>query len=122
MSRPCSICTHDACGTIDQDLADGQSYRTIAHNHGVSKSALLRHQQHQEPIAVTDTVTVTGHGTGQAPAPCTCPCTRFDWHALAHDAQQFSAYMQQAQTPEQALHHLQFYLGRFAALIASAIG
>ena len=122
MSRPCSICIHDACGTIDQALVAGLSYRAIADSHGVSKSALLRHQQHQAPQAVTDTVTVTGHRTGQAPAPCTCPCTRLDWRELAHDAKQLHAYMQKVQTQDEALHYMQFYLLRFAALIASAIG
>jgi hypothetical protein len=122
MARPCSICIHDACETIDQALADGLSYRSIADVHGVSKSALLRHQQHQEPQAVTDTVTVTGHVTGQAQAPCTCPCTRIEWAELAHDAKQLHAYMQQVQTQDEALHYMKFYLMRFAALIASAIG
>ena len=34
--------------------------------------------------------------------------------------QQFNAYIQQVQTPEQALHYMKFFLERFAALTATA--
>ena len=120
MPRPCTVCIHAERPTIDQELADAISLREIAQHYGVSKSAVLRHQQHQEPLAVTDTVTVTGHAQAPAPAPCTCPCTRIPWDELAHDAQQLTAYMQKAQSPDQAWPYMKFYLMRFAALTASA--
>ena len=61
MARPCTICTHDACGTIDQALVEGLSYRSIASVHGVSKSALLRHQEHR----ALETEHVSDHEPGQ---------------------------------------------------------
>ena len=118
MPRPCTVCTHAERPAIDQELADAISYRDIAQHYGVSKSSLLRHSQQCAPTVVS----IAGHVPGQAPAPCTCPCTRLPWAELAHDAQQFSLYMQKVQTQDEALHYMKFYLLRFAALIASAIG
>ena len=55
--------------------------------------------------------------------PCT---TNLDVHfissspvGLAHDAQQFSEHTQKAQSTEEALSYMKFYLMRFAALIES---
>jgi hypothetical protein len=115
MPRPCTVCSHAERPAIDQELADAISYRDIARHYGVSKSSLLRHSQQCAPTVVP----ITGHVTGQAPAQHQCPCTRINWHALAHDAQQFNAYIQKAQTPEQAVHYMQFFLQRFATLTES---
>ena len=120
MPRTCTVCSHTERSTIDQDLADGESYRAIAHNHGVSKSALLRHQQHQEPRAVTDTVSVTGHVTGQAPTLCPCPCTRIDWRGLAREAQQLCEGTQGGVIPHVAVEVLKVTLALLAKLTESA--
>ena len=42
----CSICTHSDCTAIESALVAGQSYRSIAGQYQVSKSALMRHTKH----------------------------------------------------------------------------
>lgn len=116
MPRPCTVCSHVKRSTIDQDLADGQSYRAIADSHGVSKSALLRHQQHQESLAVP----VPGHVPGQAAEPCSCPCTHVDWPGLARDAQQLCEGMRDRRDPYVAVEVLKVTLALLVKLTESA--
>lgn len=116
MSRPCSICTHDACSTIDQELVDAISYRDIAQHYGVSKSAVMRHSQQCTPSAVA----IPGHLTGQAPAQHQCPCTHVNWHALAREAQQLCEGMRDRRDPYVAVEALKLTLALLAKLTESA--
>jgi hypothetical protein len=43
MPRTCTICAHKKRSDIDKALVERQPFRTIADQHGVSKTALLRH-------------------------------------------------------------------------------
>ena len=45
MPRPCSVCTHAERKAIDKALLNGSALRTIADQHSVSKTALLRHRE-----------------------------------------------------------------------------
>lgn len=63
MPRACTICTHTEQTTIDQDLAAATPYRAVAERYGVSKSALIRHQEHRAP----ETEHVSDHEPGQPP-------------------------------------------------------
>jgi hypothetical protein len=49
MPRTCTICTHPDHQAIDQALVEGQSFRTIAHQWGVSIDALKRHKRDHLP-------------------------------------------------------------------------
>ncbi len=42
----CSVCEHDDRGAIETALQAGIALRTIADQHGVSKSAIIRHKAH----------------------------------------------------------------------------
>ena len=46
MPRRCTICTHKSRAKIDQALVERRSFRDIAGQHGVSKSALGHHDDH----------------------------------------------------------------------------
>jgi hypothetical protein len=95
MPKTCSVCSHAEHVAIDAALAEAISYRAIARRYGVSKSTVVRHQQHQAPLAVPR----TRHGPGQPPPPCTCPCTQVDWPALARDAQRLSTALHERRDP-----------------------
>jgi hypothetical protein len=116
MPRVCSICTHAKRPDIDTALADYLSYRDIAREYSVSKSAIMRHAQHSPPPAVQ----VTGHVETPAPAPCTCPCTRINWTELARETESVSQQMQTVQDPYCALYLLRYMTGLLAKLTASA--
>lgn len=45
MGRPCTICTHAQREAINQALQEGDSFRDIAAEYAVSKTALHRHWQ-----------------------------------------------------------------------------
>lgn len=49
MPRTCTICTHADRQAIDRALVEGQSFRTIAHQWGVSLDALKRHKRDHLP-------------------------------------------------------------------------
>lgn len=49
MPRTCTICTHPDRQAIDQAMVEGQSFRTIAHQWGVSIDALKRHKRDHLP-------------------------------------------------------------------------
>ncbi len=44
--KTCSICAHPHCEAIETSLGSGQSFRDVAGQYEVSKSALARHRQH----------------------------------------------------------------------------
>ena len=52
MPRTCTICTHDKRPDIDQALVERRPFRTIAAQHGVSKSALIRHHDDHLPASL----------------------------------------------------------------------
>lgn len=52
MSRTCTICTNADRQAIDKALVEGQSFRTIAHQWGVSIDALKRHKRDHLPQAL----------------------------------------------------------------------
>ena len=52
MPRRCTICTHKSRAKIDQALVERRSFRDIAGQHGVSKSALVRHHDDHLPAAL----------------------------------------------------------------------
>jgi hypothetical protein len=53
MPRPCSVCSHPACATIDDGLVAGQSVRDISGQYGLSKSAVDRHKISHISMALT---------------------------------------------------------------------
>jgi hypothetical protein len=116
MPRACTICTHAQKTTIDRDLDEHTSYRTIAERYHISKSALLRHQEHRTPE--------TNHVSDQVPdhvrAPCTCPCTRLNWSELARETQSLNHQMQAIQDPYRAVYCLRYMAGLLAKLTAAA--
>ncbi len=52
MPRRCTICTHKGRAKIDKALVVGEKFRHIAGQHGVSKSALVRHHDDHLPAAL----------------------------------------------------------------------
>ncbi len=52
MPRRCTICTHESRAQIDQALVERRPFRTIAAQHGVSKSALIRHHDDHLPASL----------------------------------------------------------------------
>ncbi len=52
MPRSCTICGHAERESVDLALVRGTSYRTIADQHGVSKTALIRHKADHLPVAL----------------------------------------------------------------------
>lgn len=52
MPRTCTICSHPNRDEIDRALVDGVSFRTIAHQWGVSADALKRHKKDHLPAAL----------------------------------------------------------------------
>ncbi len=52
MPRRCTVCTHDRRADIDQALVARRSFRYIAGQYGVSKSALVRHHDDHLPAAL----------------------------------------------------------------------
>ncbi len=52
MPRRCTICTHKSRAKIDQALVERRSFRDIAGQHGVSKSALVRHHDDHLPATL----------------------------------------------------------------------
>ena len=46
MARPCSVCSHVKCKTIDTALIAGESNRSVAKRHGLSEQAIRRHHSH----------------------------------------------------------------------------
>ncbi len=61
MPRTCTICNHHDRESIDRELVDGQSFRTIAHQWGVSIDALKRHKRDHLPQTL-----VNAHRAAQA--------------------------------------------------------
>lgn len=54
MARPCKVCDDRDHQEIDEALRAGQPYRTVAREHGLTKSALSRHvAEHLEPTGAT---------------------------------------------------------------------
>jgi hypothetical protein len=49
MAQSCSICTHSERAAIDAALLESRSYRDVAGQYNVSKSALERHRAHIVP-------------------------------------------------------------------------
>lgn len=52
MARPCSVCSHPERGAIDAALVAGGSFRDIAGQYRISKSALARHKDSHIPSAL----------------------------------------------------------------------
>jgi hypothetical protein len=52
MSRPCSVCQHDARDTIDHALLSGDMLTAIGAQYGVTVSALGRHRDRHLPAAM----------------------------------------------------------------------
>src|SRR5258706_6002792 len=46
MPRTCTVCSHRKLAEIDAALLGNESFRNIANQCGVSRSAVYRHQQH----------------------------------------------------------------------------
>ena len=53
MPRTCTVCTHPERAAIDRALVQGAALRTIADQHGVSKTALIRHEDRHLPVLLT---------------------------------------------------------------------
>jgi hypothetical protein len=56
MPRRCSICTHGELEAIDTALVDGEPYRNIAAQFGISTSALQRHKRTHIPQSLMKAV------------------------------------------------------------------
>ena len=52
MPRRCTVCDHPQRVEIDMQLVCGESYRTIADQFGLSKTALIRHKESHIPDAL----------------------------------------------------------------------
>ncbi len=53
MARTCTVCAHPAHHRLDKLVVEGQeSLRSIAHRHGLSKDALIRHRRAHIPKAL----------------------------------------------------------------------
>lgn len=52
MARTCTVCIHDERDAIDRALVAGASYRDVAGQHGLSKSAVERHKAEHIPGAL----------------------------------------------------------------------
>ena len=52
MSRTCTVCRHKQRAEIDKALVARRPFRDIAGQHGVSKSALVRHHDDHLPAAL----------------------------------------------------------------------
>lgn len=53
MSRPCSVCVHAELESINQALVERKiPVRTLARNHGVSRDALMRHNEAHVPATL----------------------------------------------------------------------
>ena len=65
MSRSCTICPHTDRAAIDAAVVEGQSFRAISRQHGVSKDAVARHRAHIAPaiIAIQQTREAAGAET-----------------------------------------------------------
>ncbi len=64
MPRRCTICTHKSRAEIDKALVVRRPFRAIAGQHGVSKSALVRHHDDHLPAAL-----VKAQDAGRRPWP-----------------------------------------------------
>jgi hypothetical protein len=47
--RPCSVCLHQECATINRELIVGKPNRRIAARHGLTEQALRRHKNRHLP-------------------------------------------------------------------------
>ena len=53
MARTCTVCAHPAHHRLDKLVIEGQeSLRSVAHRHGLSKDALIRHRRAHIPKAL----------------------------------------------------------------------
>lgn len=93
MPQTCTICCHRDRQALDAALRQGTPLRTIADQHGVSKTALLRHRRHEVLRESTKHGTSAPGNGHQAP--------RADWAQLAVDAARLHEQAMQASTPVQ---------------------
>ena len=62
----CTVCRSEARNTVDEALVAGTPHRSVAEQHGLSASAVFRHQQSHLPAAIVRAheVSEVAHGDG----------------------------------------------------------